>query len=302
MFTLVKRFFFQVSHGFSFTEAAVWFLRLRGGYNTPVLKQIHFAAFCKRWLKDGVFNFNGAKLPDISSSAEKLNTLLLVFNDTFLIPCFFKDNYDRRIVELVDAHTAEGPYGYTDGNLAAGKVFDVTVKPGDTVIDAGAWIGDFSAYAAVKGARVYAFEPVAETFALLRKTAELNGGIYPVRQGLGSGDSDMTIFIDVNNSGANSLSNTEGKQQQQTIHIGALDKFVEERGITKIDFIKADIEGAERDMLKGARGVLQKFAPKLAICTYHFPDDPEVLEKVILDANPRYTIKHLRHKLFAAVV
>jgi carbamoylphosphate synthase large subunit len=48
--------------------------------------------------------------------------------------------------------------------------------------------------------------------------------------------------------------------------------------------------------------VLKTFAPKLAICTYHFPDDPEVLEKIIKDANPDYTVVHLRHKLVAAVV
>jgi hypothetical protein len=55
-------------------------------------------------------------------------------------------------------------------------------------------------------------------------------------------------------------------------------------------------------MLRGATQVLKRFAPKLAICTYHFPDDPEVLEKIILEANPKYKVVHLRHKLMAAVV
>jgi hypothetical protein len=41
----------------------------------------------------------------------------------------------------------EGPYGYRDGE------FDVTVKRGDIVIDAGAWIGDFAALALVTGRR-----------------------------------------------------------------------------------------------------------------------------------------------------
>jgi tRNA G37 N-methylase Trm5 len=62
----------------------------------------------------------------------------------------------------------EGPYGYTDGD------FDVTVKKRDVVIDAGAWIGDFSAYAASKGAITYAFEPANDTFQWLCKTRELN--------------------------------------------------------------------------------------------------------------------------------
>jgi hypothetical protein len=81
-----------------------------------------------------------------------------------------------------------------------------------------------------------------------------------------------------------------------------LDSFVEERGLARIDFIKADIEGAERDMLKGATRVLRDFAPKLAICTYHLADDPVVLEAIIKSANPGYKVVHLRHKLFASVI
>jgi hypothetical protein len=55
-------------------------------------------------------------------------------------------------------------------------------------------------------------------------------------------------------------------------------------------------------MLRGAMNVLKNFAPKLAICTYHLPDDQFVLENIIREANPNYTIVHLRHKLFAAVI
>jgi len=70
-----------------------------------------------------------------------------------------------------------------------------------------------------------------------------------------------------------------------------LDNFVHENNLQKVDFIKADIEGAERIMLKGARQVLRDFSPKLSICTYHFPDDPQVLRELTLDANPNYVIE-----------
>jgi FkbM family methyltransferase len=51
----------------------------------------------------------------------------------------------------------------------------------------GAWIGDYSAYAASKNATVYAFEPVKGVFDRLCKTAILNelGKIIPVQKGLG---------------------------------------------------------------------------------------------------------------------
>ena len=71
--------------------------------------------------------------------------------------------------------------------------------------------------------------------------------------------------------------------------------------LTHVDFIKADIEGYERYMLEGAQETLRRFAPKLALCTYHFPDDPEVLAALITKANPAYRIVQRRAKLYASV-
>jgi FkbM family methyltransferase len=255
--------------------------------------------FKKKWLiKDGnisYFNIKGAKLPYDDEEISK-SLALWLFDDTFLVPAFFNDNHDKSLVEKLDKCMSDGPYGYTDGK------FDVTVKKGDVVIDAGAWIGDFSAYSVVKGATVYAFEPVKETFTWLCKTAELNGkSICPVQKGLSSNEGEAVIFIEPGSSGESSLVMEHGSTKE-TINLTTLDKFVEENKLERIDFIKADIEGAERDMLRGAINVLKKFAPKLAICTYHLPDDPEVLEKIIKEANPDYTVVHLSHKLFAAVI
>lgn len=83
--------------------------------------------------------------------------------------------------------------------------------------------------------------------------------------------------------------------------MSTIDQFVSENQIRKVDFIKADIEGAERYMLTGATDTLRRFAPKLAICTYHLKDDPQVLEDIIKEANPAYMVVHTRHKLFASV-
>jgi len=256
--------------------------------------------FLKKYLrqinKESYFDFNGIKLPDVTNDKEKIKGLVIMFEDTFSVPLYYNDNYDKSMVTVLDKGMLEGPYGYTDG------VFDVTVKSGDIVIDAGAWIGDFSAYAANKGATVYAFEPVKETFEWLQKCAELNDGeIYPIQKGLSDSNGDLQITINTKSSGSNSLVNVK-TDNCESITITTLDKFVEENKIEKIDFIKADIEGAERNMLQGATNVLKTFAPKLAICTYHLPDDPETLEKIIKDANPNYTVVHLSRKLFASVI
>jgi FkbM family methyltransferase len=259
--------------------------------------------FKEKWLKqndkESYFDFGICKLPDVSNSIKYMHALMCVFEDTFMFPCFLNDNYNQYLVNYFDRYMGEGPYGYTD------EAFDVTVKKNDIVIDAGAWIGDFCAYASSKGAIVYAFEPVNETFQLLRKTKELNntdeGQIYPVQKGLGSSECEMDISIGTD-SGEGSSIILDRDHASETISVTTLDEFVEENNLKRVDFIKADIEGAERDMLRGATNVLKTFAPKLAICTYHLYDDPEVLEKIIKEANPAYTVVHIRHKLFAAVV
>ena len=46
------------------------------------------------------------------------------------------------------------------------------------------------------------------------------------------------------------------------------------------DFIKVDIESTERLLLQGAKNVIKDFTFKIAICTYHLPDDSKVMRRV----------------------
>lgn len=136
--------------------------------------EVAFRAFKKKWLRQdsgtSYFDICGAKLPDVSSNQDfKYGLACPVFEDTFLVPAYYGNSYHKALVNTLDSMAmTEGPYGYTDG------AFDVTVKKGDVVIDAGAWIGDFSAYAASQGATAYAFEPVNKPFQWLCKTQQLN--------------------------------------------------------------------------------------------------------------------------------
>jgi predicted RNA methylase len=100
------------------------------------------------------------------------------------------DEYDKRDVDRLEPYMHEGPCGYRDG------AFDVTVKRGDVVIDAGAWIGNFAALAAWSGAETYAFEPVSSSFETLTETCRLNdGAIHAVRLGLGSHECETPVFL-----------------------------------------------------------------------------------------------------------
>ncbi len=196
---------------------------------------------------------------------------------------------------------SEGPYEY--GNI--------TINPGEIVMDVGANIGMFACLAAAKGATVYAFEPTLSTYKQLCDNAAINRP-FILPQNLAVSDKVGKSLFYINSyskdddSGTNTMIKTwiEHKLDrfiETEVDTITLDDFVETRGIKQVDFIKADIEGAERFMLLGAKKVLRDFAPKLAICTYHLPDDPEVLETIIREANPNYVITHKWKKLYAYV-
>lgn len=252
----------------------------------------HINNIRKRYFVDGIWNFNGIKLPEYLP--EPTGWLMYtIYMDTLFVYCNHNDNYSSSLVDKLDNYLPEGTYGYLNNEI------DVTVKEGDIVIDAGAWIGDFSAYASVKGAKVYAFEPFPETIEYLKNTQILNSNIKIIKKGLSNKNGQTFMSINRSNPGGNYLS--EENEHSEKVEITSLDEFVKEHNINRINFIKADIEGHERFILMGAQSVLKNFAPKLAICTYHLPDDPQVIAKIIKESNPNYKIVQKRKKLYAMV-
>ncbi len=48
-----------------------------------------------------------------------------------------------------------------------------------------------------------------------------------------------------------------------------IDDLVDRQNLSRVDFIKIDIEGAELQALRGAEKTLRRFRPKLAIAVHH---------------------------------
>jgi FkbM family methyltransferase len=185
----------------------------------------------------------------------------------------------------------EGPY----------EIDEVQIKNNDIVIDAGANIGIFSLLAAKKGAVVYAFEPQQLFFNYLKKNITLNGfvnEIKPYSYAINSKTCQTTLNHDDKNLLAASIIIDRGDANCMVNSI-SIDNWFDESKVKRIDFIKADIEGAERLLIDGAKKVLTNLKPKLAISTYHFPDDKIVIRDKILSIRPDYKILQSRKVLFA---
>lgn len=247
----------------------------------------HLRKVTKRFIssitkEDGCYRIGEARLPALDPETERQ-----------FFGYVFEDIYDEGEMNRYYSLLTEGFFCLENERI------DVRVHPGDVVIDAGSWIGDFAAYASVKGATVYAFEPIEAPYRYLLETARLNANILPVKKGLGDSETQAVMSDDDSYTLGNAIL-TNG-QTGSAVEITTVDIFVRDQRLARVDFIKADIEGYERHMLRGARETLARFAPKLALCTYHLPDDPEVLETLIKEANPAYEVVQKRKKLYAAV-
>lgn len=212
---------------------------------------------------------------------------------------FGKNLCERNISDAYNENlfSYEGPYEINECHL----------KENDYVVDAGANLGLFTVLVGdIVGdhGKVFAFEPVSETRQVLDQNIKQNNisNCQIIDFALGSSNEDVEISIDDNHLSSSSIvMKNKNFKRKETIKQTKLDDFVEKNKINKIDFLKADIEGAERDMLRGAEKTIKRFKPRIAICTYHLPDDPEVLEGILKEFVPEYNIVHKYKKMYAWV-
>lgn len=142
------------------------------------------------------------------------------------------------------------------------ELFPRHVKPGTTVIDAGAHIGTHTlALAKLAGpeGRVYAFEPQRKIYRELVYNMRLNGAanVVPLRVALGerAGVIEMAQATPGNEGG------TQVGLGGDRAELRTLDSF----GFRNVSFIKIDVEGFEDQVLDGARQTIQRNRPAILI-------------------------------------
>ena len=109
--------------------------------------------------------------------------------------------------------------------------------------------------------------------------------------GVWSSAGEMQLSLDVSNSGMGSVLPERPGQESVAVRVVTIDRLAEDLKLPRVDYIKMDIEGAEREALAGASDVLRRNRPRLMLDMYHRPDDTEVLPRVIRQANPGYLSK-----------
>lgn len=138
------------------------------------------------------------------------------------------------------------------------------LEPGMTVLDIGANQGYYTLLASQKvgrHGRVFAFEPSIRELRRLRRHLWLNRcknvEVLTYALGATSGAENLHVVLGTE-SGCNSLRppNVSQPTRLVSVHVERLDDVLKARGVTHVDFIKLDVEGAELSVARGARELL----------------------------------------------
>ncbi|KZD07958.1 FkbM family methyltransferase [Oceanibaculum pacificum] len=145
---------------------------------------------------------------------------------------------------------------------------DRLVRPGSVFIDIGANIGLFTLKAArLTGPRgtVIAVEPGTEAADRLTANVGLNdyAQVRIVREALSDSNGEAVLHhVPLGNDPqAYSLIGSAMATEGETVKTETLDSLVERLGLTAVDCIKMDVEGAEPMVIAGAAGTLERFHP-----------------------------------------
>lgn len=156
-------------------------------------------------------------------------------------------------------------------------VLKESLSDNSIIIDVGAHSGQFTKLFStlVPDGRVYAFEPGSYARSILKKVICLHRlkNVTQINKGLGENYKKEQLNIPIKKSGSLGfgLSHLGSDKHDvrttlsEIIEITTLDSFAESEKLEKINFIKADIEGWEMQLLLGAKSAIQKWHPILTL-------------------------------------
>ena len=170
-----------------------------------------------------------------------------------------------------------------EGYLCDGRLLP---RPGMTVIDAGGCYGEYTLFAsALVGptGRVIMVEPDPANRAMARRLLAMNGspanvsifegglwnapGEVSFTSGLGPQSTVVAPGID---DSARGLPGTAPDCIAIPVH--SLASLAESYALERIDLVKMDVEGAELQIVEGARSLPHRLRPAFAIASYHVVD------------------------------
>jgi len=170
------------------------------------------------------------------------------------------------------------------------------LKPGMRVVDLGANIGYYSclmARAVGKEGHVWAFEPDPDNFAILQRNLKLNGltQVEARQMAATSEPGTLRLYRSASNRGDNRIYDDGSGRPMVEVDAGPVDAVVPAE--LTIDFVKADIQGAEAHAFAGMRALLARSPAAILLFEYW----PEAMEEA--GSDPEQFLRELQQLGFA---
>lgn len=145
-------------------------------------------------------------------------------------------------------------------------------------VDCGAYVGDtfclLMKYAEDMGTCVdhyVGIEPDQKNYEQLKNIVENTANIEYTVLPYAASDKEKYLLFDMMGTTASKIE-YESKEQKNVVSVKCIPLDSIEFAVSPTH-IKMDIEGEERNALLGAKKIIEKYHPKLAICIYHRPED-----------------------------
>ncbi len=241
-----------------------------------------------------------------------------VFGNTFFTKEFYREHFER-LSQVMDwlsddpsrdlftkliRYKLSGDYASLDGTEScANQILDKVLNMKDyrVALDLGAYTGDSVAEwldHAPELKTVFAFEPDVHSQKKLSAYAEsisdrVELHVEPYAVWSESG----TLEFDANTRGNRNAcvmdhygdAVRDRKKKSRTVEAVSLDDWMTKNRLpSRVDLIKMDVEGSEKEVLKGCTKLFRTYAPDMQISLYHRPEDlfelPEAVHRSFPDA------------------
>lgn len=178
----------------------------------------------------------------------------------------------------------------------------IKLSDDEIFVDCGAYTGDSSLEFINKVNRkyrkIYAFEPDVRNLKILNET--INSfkirDMVIIPKGVWNKEESLKFKVHRNGSHMNSFVETGFVSEDIDIcslDVTSLDEVIDTNEM--VSYIKMDIEGSELKALEGAKHIIQRHRPRLAISAYHLKDDIYKIPLYLKSLNPDYKIYFRQH-------
>jgi FkbM family methyltransferase len=182
-----------------------------------------------------------------------------------------------------------------------GIIEHFTPKQGDIVIDIGANIGLYTIISSKRvgaNGKVVAIEADPSNFEMLNSNIKLNQltNVIPVNYAAYSKETKIKLYLpgeELGHTTYNTVMSDTAKNEDKFVEVSAntLDYLLQLKGITDVNWVKIDVEGAEFEVLKGATNVLSKSKDIALLIEVHNVSDGVTFYRPIVEFLSLYNFK-----------